>query len=521
MLSSDYNMENFCNNTESYKSWPFVEAYKLANREKDVILFETGYGPSGLPHIGTFGENTRTTFIKKAFEFLYPNKKTKLISFSDDMDGFRKVPDNVPEKEMLTKNLNKPLTLVPDPFGCHNSFGEHNNSKLREFLDAFGFEYEFYSSTNMYKSGFFDDALIKVLENHEEILNIMLPSLREERSATYSPFLPIHPKTHEVMQVAIEKYDIDAKTVTFKDKENKFIEVPVTGGNCKLQWKVDWAMRWYAFKVDYEMFGKDLIDSAKLSKRICKVLGYDGPENFFYELFCDADGKKISKSKGNGLSLDEWLDFAPKESLANYIFQSPKSAKKLSFNVIPKQIDDYLHHLDNYHKNPSPDNPVWHIHSGKVPEKNFDITFNILLNLACTCNPESDSILWEFIKKYSPNIKKEGILVELVNSAIKYYNRFIKPYKEYKTPSGLEISAIKEFHDALKNLLDKHVETDAIQNIAFEIGKKYYENDLKSWFLCLYETLFGQKEGPRIGSFIKVFGIKEFIKHIEDTTNIR
>lgn len=507
-------------NEKNYKSWPFTEALRLANKEKDVILFETGYGPSGLPHIGTFGENLRTTFVRKAFEHLFPNKKTRMIAFSDDMDGFRKVPDNVPNKEMLALHLNKSLTSVPDPFECHKSFGEHNNNQLQLFLNRFNFEYDFLSSTELYQSGFFDDALIKVLENYEEILSIMLPSLREERSLTYSPFLPIHPVSGEVMQVAIDKYDLDAKTVIFKDRDGKFVEVPVTGGNCKLQWKVDWAMRWYALRVDYEMHGKDLIDSVKLSRKICKVLGYEGPETFVYELFCDDEGKKISKSKGNGLSLDEWLDFAPNESIANYMFQSPKSSKKLSFNVIPRQIDDYLAHWDNYMKNPSCDNPVWHINFGHVPEKKFDISFNILLNLASACNPENSEILWGFLNKYEPNMERSGMIKELVDSAIKYYNRFIKPFKVYKTPLENEKNAITELYHKLNDFSDESA-SDEIQNAVFEIGKKYFQENLRAWFLCIYEVLFGQSEGPKIGSFIKIYGVKNFQNLIKKFVEIK
>jgi len=505
---------------EVLRSWPFEEAKKLKNRPSEVITFETGYGPSGLPHIGTFGENLRTTFVKKAFEYLYPGRATRLIAFSDDMDGLRKVPDNVPNKDLLSENLNKSLTSVPDPFECHKSFGEHNNSKLMSFLDQFGFEYQFISSTNMYQSGFFDEALLKVLEHHEEILEIMLPSLREERSATYSPFLPVHPVTNEVLQVPMEKYDVDAGTVVFKDHEGKFIELPVTGGNCKLQWKVDWAMRWYALRVDYEMHGKDLIDSAKLSRRICKVLGYDGPETFVYELFLDEEGKKISKSKGNGISLDDWLDFAPKESLANYMFQTPKAAKKLAFNVIPRQVDEYLAHLENYHKNYSKDNPCWHLHFGNVPEKKSDITFNLLLNLASASSAEDSSIMWGFLEKYlGQDYDKDPLLESLVESSVKYYNKFVKPFKEYRNPTDTELVAIRDLYNVLDTFDDSSLAAD-IQNAVFEIGKKYFTENLRGWFGAIYEVIFGSKEGPKIGSFIKIYGVKKFQEFIKSKVNI-
>lgn len=515
----DSEIKNNCDN-ENLKSWPFEEARKLQNRKGDVITFETGYGPSGLPHIGTFGENLRTTFVRRAFEYLYPGRKTRLISFSDDMDGLRKVPDNVPNKELLAANLNRPLTSVPDPFGCHQSFGEHNNSKLREFLDQFGFDYQFISSTAMYQSGFFDEALLKILKHHEEILEIMLPSLREERSSTYSPFLPIHPVTNEVMQVAMEKYNVDAGTVVFKDHEGKFVEVPVTGGNCKLQWKVDWAMRWHVLKVDYEMFGKDLIDSAKLSKKICRVLGSEGPETFFYELFLDNDGKKISKSKGNGISLDDWLDFAPKESLANYMFQTPKAAKKLAFNVIPRQVDEYLSNLDRYETNLSKDNPCWHIHHGVVPVKTFDITYNLLINLASAASAENSDIMWGFLEKYfDPNYRRDKMLEELVESSVKYYQKFVKPTKSFRAPTDVESNALKDLFTELDACDDRETAAD-LQNVVFEVGKKYFEDNLKAWFACIYEVLFGSKEGPKIGSFIKIYGVRKFQDLIASKINL-
>src|SRR5471030_2836987 len=367
---------------EQSSAWPFEEAKKLVARlkkkPKDEVIFETGYGPSGLPHIGTFGEVARTTMVRHAFRVLTDDKiKTRLIAFSDDMDGLRKVPDNVPNKEMLEQHLGKPLTKVPDPFGTHASFGEHNNARLRAFLDHFGFEYEFLSSTQCYTSGRFDGALLKVLERFDKVMAIMLPSLREERAQTYSPFLPIDPRTGIVLQVPVLSHDAKAGTITYEDPDTKApVTTPVTGGRCKLQWKPDWAMRWVALGIDYEMAGKDLIDSVKLSGKICTALGGLPPENFIYELFLDEQGQKISKSKGNGLTIDEWLRYASPESLSLVMYSEPKAAKRLHFDVIPRQVDEYQQSLDAYGRQDIKQrlsNPVWHVHSGNPPTSEVPI----------------------------------------------------------------------------------------------------------------------------------------------------
>src|SRR5215813_7921993 len=409
---------------EQANAWPFEEARKIVTRlkkhPKDEVIFETGYGPSGLPHIGTFGEVARTTMVRHAFRVLTDdNIRTRLIAFSDDMDGLRKVPDNVPNKELLEKHLGMPLTKVPDPFGTHPSFGEHNNARLRAFLDHFGFEYEFLSSTECYKSGRFDQALLKMLSRFDEVMAIMLPSLREERAATYSPFLPVSPTTGIVLQVPVTAHDAKSGTITYEDPDTKEqIVTPVTAGRCKLQWKPDWAMRWVALGVDYEMAGKDLIDSVKLSGEICRTLGGAPPEGFNYELFLDENGQKISKSKGNGLTIEEWLRYASPESLAYYIYGKPKTAKRLYFDVIPKAVDEYLAHIDAYPKQNEAErmeNPVWHMHDGNPPAPEMaaayqanatvapsSITFALLLNLVAAANAETKEQLWKFIAKYAP-----------------------------------------------------------------------------------------------------------------------
>src|ERR1700731_3270021 len=396
---------------ESSNAWPFEEARKIVARlkktPKDEVIFETGYGASGLPHIGTFGEVARTTMVRHAFRVLTDDKiKTRLIAFSDDMDGLRKVPDNVPNKEMVAQHLGKPLTKVPDPFGTHPSFAEHNNARLRAFLDQFGFDYEFMSSTECYTSGRFDAALLKVLERFDAVMNIMLPSLREERAESYSPFLPISPHTGIVLQVPVVAHDAKAGTITYADPETgEQVTTLVTGGRCKLQWKPDWAMRWLALGVDYEMAGKDLIDSVKLSGEISRALGGGPPEGFNYELFLDEKGQKISKSKGNGLTIEEWLRYASPESLSLFMYREPRAAKRLYFDVIPRHVDEYAQMLESYERQETRQrlsNPVWHIHSGAPPEPAIPVSFSMLLTLVTASNAENAETLWGFIGRYRP-----------------------------------------------------------------------------------------------------------------------
>jgi len=508
------------------RAWPFEEARKLVDRktiqEKGYALFETGYGPSGLPHIGTFGEVARTTYVRYAFECL-TGIPTRLFAFSDDRDGLRKVPDNIPNKDMIAKYLEAPLTNVPDPFGCHDCFGEHNNCKLMEFLDSFGFNYEFQSSTDWYSSGRFNDVLLKVLQHHQEILEVMLASLREERAATYSPFLPISPKSGKVLQINIEEYRVNDGSIVFRDDDGKLIEVPVTDGHCKLQWKVDWAARWTALGVDYEMSGKDLIDSVKLSSKICRILGGTPPIGFNYELFLDEEGKKISKSKGNGLGVEEWLRYAPQESLANFMFASPKSAKRLYFDVIPRQVDDYVSHVRNFEDQKNEkriDNPVWHIHKGNPPKIEADISYSLLLNLVSACNTDDKEVLWGFIRKYMPKASPESMpfLDKLVEHAINYYIDFVKPNKHYAVPTEMERNAINELLQGLKTLPESS-SAEEIQSLVFEVGKHYEFQDLRSWFNALYKILLGQEQGPRMGTFIALYGISNMRELIEKTLN--
>jgi lysyl-tRNA synthetase class 1 len=506
------------------RAWPFEEARKLVARFKDAppakgyVLFETGYGPSGLPHIGTFGEVVRTTMVRQAFKRL-SDLPTRLFCFSDDMDGLRKVPDNIPDPEMLRRHLGQPLTRIPDPFGKFESFGHHNNAMLRRFLDGFGFDYEFQSSTEWYMSGRFDRALLDVLGHYDAIMEVMLPSLREERQQSYSPFLPISPKTGRVLQVPILEVKQDAGTVVFRDEEDTLTEVPVTGGHCKLQWKPDWAMRWHALGVDYEMSGKDLITSVELANKICRVLGSPPPEGFNFELFLDDKGQKISKSKGNGLTVDEWLAYAPPESLALFMYQKPRAAKRLYFDVIPRAVDDYLTFLDKFSgETPAQrlENPVWHIHDGNPPVGGLPLGFGILLNLASVAHAQDKAALWGYISRYVPDATPENqpLLDRLVGHALAYYRDFVKPAKRYRAPSELERQALADLRAELA-ALPADAKPDEIQDRVYEVGKRHAFPELKAWFAALYEVLIGQATGPRMGSFIALYGIGETIALID------
>ncbi len=504
--------------TSTPKVWPFEEAVKLVERyrsgppEKGYVLLETGYGPSGLPHIGTFGEVMRTTMVRHAFAAL-STIPAKLVCFSDDMDGLRKVPDNIPNREAMEPHLGKALTSIPDPFGTHASFGHHNNARLRAFLDAFGFDYEFKSATECYKSGEFDETLLRVLAEHQAILEVILPTLGEERQATYSPFLPVCEQTERVLQAKVEEYRIKDGTIVYRSESGALVETPVTGGRCKLQWKADWAMRWAALGVDYEMYGKDLTPSVVLSAKISKILGHAPPDGFAYELFLDDQGQKISKSKGNGLSIEEWLAYAPQESLALYMFQSPKKAKRLYFDVIPRQVDDYLTFLQKYQAEDEAkrlENPVWHIHEGHPPTPELPITFGLLLNLVGACNGEDKSVLWGFISRHAPDASPETcpLLDRLAGYAVRYYHDFIRPQKSYRTPQGKEIAALEE----LRSVLEKMPQTpdaEKMQEEIFRIGREHGFEPMKDWFSCLYEVLLGAAQGPRMGSFIALYGAKE------------
>lgn len=520
-------------------AWPFEEAKKLVARlekkPKDEVIFETGYGPSGLPHLGTFGEVARTSMVRHAFRVLTQDKiKTRLIAFSDDLDGLRKVPENVPNKEVLTAALGRSLTNVPDPFGTHPSFGAHNNARLQAFLDQFGFEYEFVSSSTMYQSGAFDATLLLALERFDDIQKVMLPTLGPERRASYSPFLPIHPVTGVVMQVPVLERDLAKGEILWADPETGVTYTSkVTGGNVKMQWKPDWAMRWVALGVDYEMAGKDLIDSVKVSSQLCRVLGGNAPEGFNYELFLDENGQKISKSKGNGLTIEDWLSYATPQSLSLFMYQSPKSAKRLHFDVIPRNVDDYETFLEKF---PAQDektkllNPVFHIHNGQPPQNPTPVSFSMLLNLVSASNAENKATLWGFIQRHVEGVTPQTHpkLDELAGYAVRYFNDFVKPLKQFRAPTADERDALLKLEAALGTLIE-HPSAEDCQNLLYEVARnlpQYQDFAAKGatrekpgvsskWFSDIYQILLGAEKGPRFGSFIALYGVEATRKMIQ------
>jgi len=516
------------------KAWPFEQA-RLILKRLDIekrrgidrgdrpVIFETGYGPSGLPHIGTFGEVVRTTMVRNAFVALTEGKiDTKLICVSDDLDGMRKVPSTVPNPEKLEAYLQKPLTDVPDPFETHESYGAHMNARLRAFLDSFGFDYEFLSATELYRTGRYDEYLLRALEKFDDIMAVMLPTLGDERRATYSPFLPISPSTGRVLYVPMKSVDAKAGTITFDDEDGTEVTASVTGGQVKLQWKPDFGMRWAALGVDFEMFGKDHQDNAPIYSRICKILGGEPPVQYVYELFLDEKGEKISKSKGNGISVEDWLAYAPQESLSLFNFAKPRAAKKLYFDVIPKTVDEYFQHLAGYHKQDEKaqaNNPVWHIHNGNPPNTIPPVTFALLLNLVSAANASDRDILWGFIERYEPEATPETnpVLDQLADFAVRYYQDFVKPNKSYREPSDQERAALLDLAGRLREVKEaEKTDGEALQTLIFSVGKDHEFENLRDWFKAIYEVCLGQSQGPRFGSFVAIYGPDETAELIEN-----
>ena len=507
---------------DQLKAWPFVEAKKLLKRinnktpAKGFVLFQTGYGPSGLPHIGTFGEVARTTMVRRAFQEI-SDIPTKLVCFSDDLDGFRKVPLNVPNRDRLQEDLGLPLTKVTDPFGECKSFAHYNNQKLRSFLDSFDFEYEFISATQYYQDGKFDEMLLLALERYDQLMDIMLPSLggvTKGRDQSYSPFLPISPVSGKVLQVPVLDRNISKGTILYQEPDGEMIELPVTGGNVKMQWKPDWAMRWAQLEVDYEMYGKDLIPSAELARKLCRVFGKPPPLEMFYELFLDENGRKISKSSGGeGISMENWIDYSSPDSLGLFMFQKPKTAKRLTFDAVPRAVDDLQKFVASY---PSQglieqlNNPAWHVYAGNPPKVGSDISYSMIINLVGAAGTVDEEVIWGLIKKHAnvANPLDNPELYRNLKGAINYFNERVAPTRSLRTPNEKERIALEELRNKLLDWTGGN-SGEEYQSMVYSIGKNHQFDPLRSWFATLYETLFGTSQGPRFGSFIALFGARK------------
>ena len=509
------------------KSWPFVQALGIlkkinyATPSKGYVLFETGYGPSGLPHIGTFGEVFRTIMVKNAFEII-SDIPTRLICFSDDLDGLRKVPENIPNPAECKQYLNMPLSIIPDPFKTHESYAHNMNTRLCSFLDKFEFDYEFMSATHCYKSGIFNEFLVKVLEKYDAIMNLMIPTLGEERQQTYSPFLPICPHTNRVLQVPIHSINTITRTIVYKDPHSGVdTTISVLNGHCKLQWKPDLGMRWAAFDVDFEMYGKDHLVNGPLYTKICNILGNIGPHQMFFELFLDEEGKKISKSKGTGVTIDEWLKYAPADSLKLFMFLSPQKAKKLSFDIIPRYVDDYITYAKHYLAADDDikrfDNPIYHIAKEKIADLKLlvqsEISYSLILNLVSACHTDDPKIIWQYIENFAGDIKGCIFIQQMVDGVIKYYQDFVQHHKKHVIPNATERHIIGILRNFLQNTaLDTTAEV--IQNELYRIAR---ENNLemREWFKLLYQVLIGAESGPRFGSFVTLYGIAQIVELID------
>ncbi|WP_419827391.1 lysine--tRNA ligase [Sphingomonas sp.] len=499
------------------KAWPYDEARKLIKRWPDgkdgPMLFETGYGPSGLPHIGTFTEVARTSMVRNAYGEM-TGAATRLIAFSDDMDGMRKVPGNLPQQDMLREHLDRPLCRVPDPFSTHASFADHNNNRLREFLNAFGYEYEFVAASEAYADGRFDETLRAILRHYDAIMAVMLPTLGEERRRTYSPVFPIHPESGRVLQVPIEVVDAEEGIIAYADPQTGARrEQSVLGGQAKCQWKVDWAMRWVALGVDYEMAGKDLIDSVTQSGKVAGVLGSRPPDGFNYEMFLDEAGAKISKTKGNGLTIEQWLEYGPIESLAFYVYREPRKARSLGFSVIPRAVDEYYQSLAAYSDQPIEQrlgNPVHHVHLGRVPAVDMPVSFALLLNLVSVAATDDARVLWRYVHRYAPQAAPEThpALDALIGYAIAYFRDFVASTLVRRAPDAREALALADLDRRFASLAPD-ADAAAIQEEVYEAGKAARYEPLREWFRVLYETLLGSTQGPRMGSFAALYGLAE------------
>ncbi len=518
----------------TYKEWPFVESRRILDRlerlGKSSVTAETGYGPSGLPHIGTFGEVARTSFVLQALATVAPKVESRIIAFSDDMDGLRDVPKNLPNGQMLTSHLGKPLTAIPDPFGQEKSFAHYMNHRLRDFLDSYGFRYQFASSTESYASGVFDEGLRRIMGNYDAIRDLFTATIAEEKRAAWSPFFPICESCGRVYSTRVTELDTKGFRVAYAcdaPLAGKYGScghtgsTSVLGGTCKVGWKVDWALRWFSLGIDYEMHGEDLLDSARLSSKIVKILGGEPPELFKYELFLDEKGKKISKKIGNGISLEQWLRFAPVDSLLYIMYVKPQQAKKMGLPILPEILDQYLELVAEY--DGAEDSPVPFIsrlshgaHAGKL-EGQKTITYSLILELILALNQDDPRIVRDYLLKYQPAIAGNvAYYEELIKDALAYYREVLLPSRKAEPADHLMDDTLRALRDELARLeaAGTAPDADALQTMAFQLAKDR-DVKMKDWFRALYRVFLGQSQGPRIGSFIALLGYKDCIERLE------
>lgn len=490
------------------KAWPVVEANKVIERvkalKKQIATFETGYGPSGLPHLGTICEVIRTSMVKKAYDILHPVIPSRLLAFVDDMDGLRKVPGNVPQADMLAGYLNYPLTQVPDPFGQEKSFADYNAKRFEHLLDQYGYlsGIEVKRAHQEYKSGRFNFALLDILKHHIPILEIMKEHLREERFSTYSPFLPISPVTGKILQVAMTKYT--PSTITFQAEDKQEYTTPVVDGYCKLQWKPDLGMRWYALGVDYEIYGKDLESSVEIASKICQLLGNPAPLGFQYEHFLAPDGSRVSKSKGNeSVTVQAWLNYTPKGTLEHFIFQNPRRAKRLRIHDIPNYVEAFLEELsqfDSMSTQEQYESAIFYINHKPNPT---NISFKLALSIACATHIQSEQ---ELIQRL--NISTDDALgLSVARCAFAFFQDCIKAnLKIEPMPTTMHVAV----NDLIAKLKTVSIDADNIQNAFFTTAKEH-NIPFKDWFTALYKALLGAEQGPKLGSFCVNYGVEKVI----------
>ena len=509
--------------------WPYEEARKVAERVARYeagrpAIFQSGFGPSGMPHLGTMAELLRPSYVRKAFERLAqsgsiePARPARLIVFIDDMDGLRKVPENIPNRETTSFHLGEPVSRIPDPFGdCHPSFSEHMLSLLEKFLAPVEIEFELIKSTEMYGSGQFDEALKLILARHQQIIEIIAPTLREENRAGWSPVMPVCPSCGQVNSTLVTGYHPERASVEFSCEKNiggsKSCgfkgEQSVLGGKAKVGWKVDWALRWYALKVDYELYGKDLIDSARLSGQILKVLGGKPPLGFPFEMFLDEEGHKVSKSVGRGVTVDQWTRYAPIEVLKYFLLVNPRRARKLFLEAIPQYVDDYLDALRAYAAAPENERgnlPIDLVIQRTTPRRfDSELTFGMIMNLVSALGTGDRDLIWNYLTGYDPRIAgnpdTERMGKTLMECALNVYADFIEPTKKRYLPEANERDQLRALMEFLVG--NSGATAEEIEKKIYDLGRENYDKPGKI-FPLLYRVLLGQERGPRLGAFIKL-----------------